>query len=90
MACLPATPHKSGGDYIKREGLRENKEDGGQMIVLRRPLRTSESNTALYREMHYNLKVQLIRDLWTTTGSIVSGDYSGLQRVNTEQYKGIH
>ena len=37
-------------------GLRENKEDGRLMIVFRRVLRTSESNTELYRGIHYNIK----------------------------------
>ena len=54
-ACLPATPMKvTRGDYIKG-GLRENKEDGKLMIVFRRLLRTLESNTELYRSLHYNL-----------------------------------
>jgi len=41
-------------DYIRR-GLRENKVDGGLMIVFRRLLRTSESNTETYRGIHYNI-----------------------------------
>jgi len=44
--------HKGRGDYVRR-GLRENKEDGGLMIVFKRLLRTSESNTELYKGIHY-------------------------------------
>ena len=35
--------------HIRRGGVGENKEDGGLVIVYRRLLRASESNTELYR-----------------------------------------
>ena len=55
LASLPATPMKVRGlDYIRR-GLRENKENERLMIVFRGLLRTSESNTELYRGIHYNI-----------------------------------
>ena len=56
-----------GLDYIRR-GLRENKENERLMIVFRGLLRTSESNTELYREsIHYNIYS-------------LNRDYRGLQR----------
>ena len=39
---------KAGGDYIRKRGVGENKEDGGLMIVFRRLLRTLKSKTELY------------------------------------------
>ena len=45
-------PH---GDYVRRGGVRENKENGGLIIVFRTLLRTSESNIELYKGIHYDI-----------------------------------
>ena len=55
---------------------------------LRRLLMTSESNTEPYRGIHFNTK-SLNRNYSGLQRRVVSGDYSGLQRV-IELYRGIH
>ena len=57
---FPQPPWWSGGDYI-RSGLRENKEDDRQMIVFRRLLMTSMSNTKLYAKSCPRWKKSCVR-----------------------------
>ena len=86
LACLPATPMKVRGRLHQE---RENKEDGRLMIVFRRLLRTSESNTELYRGIHYNIQ-SLNRDY---TGHTKGSSIRRLLRTSksiTELYKMIH
>ena len=62
---------RSGGNHRKREGLRENKEDSGLMKVFRRLLRTSESNTELYRGISLYYIVLELGLQWVTMGHVV-------------------